>query len=34
MMNQNVIPFIDAECEDMKKNDNTRFLNIIKENIR
>ena len=25
MMNQNVIPFIDAECEDMKKNDNDYY---------
>ena len=34
MMNPNIIPFIDTECEEMKKSNHERFLNIIKENIR
>ena len=31
MMNPNVIPFIDKECEKMKNNDNEEFLNLVKE---
>jgi hypothetical protein len=31
MMNPNVIPFIDKECEKMKNNDNDEFLNLVKE---
>jgi len=31
MMNPNTIPFIDRDCEEMKKNENKRFLNKIKE---
>ena len=33
MMNPNIIPFIDAECEDMRKNNHEKFLNKIKKNI-
>ena len=33
MMNPNVIPFIDKDCEEMKQNNYDRFLNVIKENI-
>jgi hypothetical protein len=32
-MNPNIIPFIDAECEDMRKNNHEKFLNKIKKNI-
>ena len=31
MMNPNVIPFIDKDCEKMKNNDNDEFLNLVKE---
>jgi len=31
MMNPNIIPFIDRDCEKMKNNDNEEFLNKIKE---
>jgi len=33
MMNPNIIPFIDTECEDMKRHNHIKFLNVIKENI-
>ena len=33
MMNPNIIPFIDRECEDMRKGNYKRFLNLIKEKI-
>ena len=31
MMNPNIIPFIDKDCEKMKKDNNKEFLNKIKE---
>ena len=31
MMNKDIIPFIDENCNEMKKNENIRFLNKIKE---
>ena len=31
MMNPNIIPFIDRDCEKMKNNDNEEFLNKVKE---
>ena len=34
MMNPNVIPFIDAECEQMRDDNHVRFLQLIKENIK
>jgi hypothetical protein len=34
MMNPNVIPFIDKDCVDMGKKDYSRFLKVIKENIK
>ena len=33
MMNPNIIPFIDRECEDMKQGNYERFLNLVKEKI-
>ena len=34
MMNPNVIPYIDVECEDMRQNKFDNFLNLIKETIK
>ena len=31
MMNPNTIPFVDRDCEEMKKHNNKQFLNKIKE---
>jgi len=33
MMNPNIIPFIDRECEDMRQGNYERFINLIKEKI-
>ena len=33
MMNPNIIPFIDRECEEMRKGNHERFLNLIREKI-
>ena len=33
MMNPNIIPFIDRECEDMKQGNYERFLKLVKEKI-
>jgi hypothetical protein len=34
MMNPNLIPFIDIECEEMKKNNHDRFLQLLRKNIK
>ena len=34
MMNPNVIPYIDVECEDMRQNKFDNFLNLVKETIK
>ena len=33
MMNPNIIPFIDRECNDMKRGEHKKFLKLIKEKI-
>ena len=33
MMNPNIIPFIDRECEEMRKGNHERFLNLVREKI-